>query len=626
VKRTWRRFRKWLKWTLDSYRQDIEHFVRGTRQSLRELRHGIRNSIPFLRKRSHSRAASQTGSPAPGRPRSRRMKSWLVRNGRYYRFLIAGALGALRRAGKRTWRRLTFAKSARPNVPVVPPRPAEKPLKRIWRFVRHLPRNAYYSVVGLGRLTRTAITATYRGFRYWLRHGNGYTFLRGVPALLVCAAVVWALMIPYFNRTSRIVGYLERLDQAVRQGDMEEAQLCAERLVNDTRGNPFYRFAYASILAERGDHARAVATMRDLAPINSPGYGPAQLWLAQLLLTQKNPSSDALKEIETRLLLATRDESCSKAAEALLIRFYCGAGSLDRAEGHIASAGEDAAAPQLTLALAFAARGEREKAVKHATVARDYFRDICAKDPHNAEARLEWAQAVTLLGDFNGAIQILDDGYRRTGALGYRTSLGRILFGLAQYMGGHPNQFVQRVSMLARAIEYDDGNPLYIRSFLDILPLDRPNAPGLRNELDAAIALKQAPMMLQLFLAIDSSLKKNDVDAQNRFAAARSINPESARIMNNMAWTMANTKPERLSLALTLANTAVAQMPEQLRFLDTRGQILAKLERWEEAMNDLKRAATVLPDNQDLKEVMARVSTHLKEPQNEPERVESSRK
>ncbi|CAN5524953.1 hypothetical protein BH10PLA2_BH10PLA2_22040 [soil metagenome] len=626
MKRTWRRFRKWLKWTLDSYRQDIEHFVRGTRESLRGLRHSLRNAIPFLRKRSQSPVAVPTSKPGFVRSRYRRLKTSVARYTRYYRFLIAKSFGAIRHAGRRAWRKLTVSKPAQAVVPVVPPRPAEKPLKRIWRFVKRLPRNTYYSIVGTGRLTRRATYATYRGLRYWLRHGNGYTFLRGVPALLVCCAVIWALMLPYFHRTSRMVRYLERLDRAVRAGDMEEAQLCAERLINDTRGNPFYRFAYASILAERGEHARAVAAMRELAPLSSTGYGPAQLWLAQLLLTQKNPSSDALKEIETRLLLATRDESCSKAAEALLIRYYCGAGSLDRAEGHIFGAGIDAAAPQLTLALAFAARGDREKAVKHATVARDYFRELCAREPQNAEARLEWAQAVTLLGDFNGAILILDDGYRITGAPGYKTSLGRIFFGLAQYLGGHPNQFVQRVSLLARAVEYDDGNPLYIRSFLDILPMDRPNATDLRNELDAAIALQQAPMMLQLFLAVDSSLKKNDLDATRRFAAARSINPECARIMNNMAWTMANTKPERLSLALTLANTAIAQMPQQLRFLDTRGQILAKLERWEEAMSDLKRAAVVLPDNKDLQEVMARVSSHLKEAQKEPDKVQSSRK
>ena len=92
-----------------------------------------------------------------------------------------------------------------------------------------------------------------------------------------------------------------------------------------------------------------------------------------------------------------------------------------------------------------------------------------------------------------------------------------------------------------------------------------------------------------------------------------------------MAWTMANTKPEKLALALGLAGTAVAQAPEQLRFLDTRGQILEKLERWQDANADLQKAAQAMPDSKELQAALVRVSAHLVNQSKEPKTRSSAK-
>ena len=616
MKRNWRRFKKWVGWTIKSYRAEVGHFFKSLRRGFRDLRRGVRNAIPFLRN-----ASSSSAPPQSARQRQTRLRDrirLLRKTGaftlRYYWSQTSKFFASIGHSVRRVWKRFTrprAVQNAQVVAPAIPARPREKLVKRAGRAVRRLPRDVVRWARGSLALGAWLIRSSWKGFRRWLRHGTGYNFLRGVPALVVCGLALGALLLPYFHRTPRLARYAERLEWAVRHHDLDEALLCAERLINDTRGNTFYRFAYASLLAEKGEKARALAAMHELAPREGAGYGPAHLWLTQMLLTQKNPSPAVLKEIEYRLLQATHDEISARAAEALLIRYYCGTGNLAQAEGHVIGSGSEISGSQLSLALMFAARGDRERAIRHATAARDYFSELCAKQPDLAEARLEWAQAVTLLGDFNGAIAILDEGYRQTKGQGFRTNLARMFFTFAQFQGANPEQFVQRTGLLARAVEFDDSNPMYMRGLLDILPMNRLRAQDWRVGLDKAIEQNLSPMVLQIFLATDCFLNKDSSEAARRYAAARAANPECPRVLNNMAWTMANTKPERLSLALQLINEAISQSPDQIRFLDTRGQILAKLGHWEEAMKDLKLAAKVLPDNKDLQEAMARVSGHL---------------
>ncbi|HEV8058955.1 MAG TPA: hypothetical protein VGP68_03735 [Gemmataceae bacterium] len=531
----------------------------------------------------------------------------------------SGALGSARKALRRIRRRLLKPRKPASALPVaLPARAADRPLKRLGRTVRRLPRTTFRWSWSCLLLARRTARRGWRGFRAWLRFGHGYTFVRGFPALLACALVVWALLMPGFNKAGPIGQYAERFDAAVQRNDIVEAELCAERLVRDSKGNSLYLFAYAIILADKGEGSRALAIMNKLAPADAPGYGPAQLWTANRLLARKDPSPETLKEVEKRLIWASRDESSAPAAHALMIRYYVGMGKLDKAEDQIGSSGGSAPGAHLDVALAFAVRGNKEKAQKHAAEAREYYRNATKNQPENAEARLEWAKSAALLGDFPGAVAILEEGYQLTHAQGYRTTLSRLYFGWSTYLIGDRSRFVDRMELLAKSVEYDDSNPMVLRAFLDIPPLDRPDAKDLRAAIDQSIAKKISPAILQIFLGVDSLMNKDAEEAKRRFDLAQVADPASPRILNNMAWTLANTKPNRLTLALELVGIAVAQAPDQIRFLDTRGQVLAKLERWQEAMPDLQRAVEVLPENKDLQDAMARVSTHLQQKANEP--------
>jgi Flp pilus assembly protein TadD len=65
-------------------------------------------------------------------------------------------------------------------------------------------------------------------------------------------------------------------------------------------------------------------------------------------------------------------------------------------------------------------------------------------------------------------------------------------------------------------------------------------------------------------------------DARKRYQAAMQVEPRAAVAANNLAWMDANTEGANLDVALQLAQTAKAQLPNQHEVDDTLGWIYYK--------------------------------------------------
>jgi hypothetical protein len=64
-----------------------------------------------------------------------------------------------------------------------------------------------------------------------------------------------------------------------------------------------------------------------------------------------------------------------------------------------------------------------------------------------------------------------------------------------------------------------------------------------------------------------------------------------------LAWHLSQMKPPNLPRALGLIDVVVKRWPAISSCRDTRGQILAKMERWDEALVDLEAALPAMPQN-----------------------------
>jgi tetratricopeptide (TPR) repeat protein len=114
------------------------------------------------------------------------------------------------------------------------------------------------------------------------------------------------------------------------------------------------------------------------------------------------------------------------------------------------------------------------------------------------------------------------------------------------------------------------------------------------KEYDAILAKDPKAIQAYMLLGIIQESKKEYAKAQGRYEAALRLNPKFAPAANNLAW-MLSEQEGNLDVALSHAQTAREQRPEQPQFADTLGWIYYKKHAYLLAVNLLKEAAEKLP-------------------------------
>jgi thioredoxin-like negative regulator of GroEL len=88
--------------------------------------------------------------------------------------------------------------------------------------------------------------------------------------------------------------------------DYKTVSVCYARLLQAQPHNQEIAFNLAQALQATGQAESAQSLMVKLASADSGGYLPAQLWLAQQVLTQANPSSKSIDAAAARLTAAAK--------------------------------------------------------------------------------------------------------------------------------------------------------------------------------------------------------------------------------------------------------------------------------------------------------------------------------
>jgi predicted Zn-dependent protease len=92
------------------------------------------------------------------------------------------------------------------------------------------------------------------------------------------------------------------------------------------------------------------------------------------------------------------------------------------------------------------------------------------------------------------------------------------------------------------------------------------------------------------------------------------MSPQTPILANNLAWVTAFGPSPNLEKALATIEPVVRSWPDDPRFRGTRGQILASLGRWKEALPDLQAALKAYGDRPDLNLALATTYDHLDAP------------
>jgi tetratricopeptide (TPR) repeat protein len=292
--------------------------------------------------------------------------------------------------------------------------------------------------------------------------------------------------------------------------------------------------------------------------------------------------------------------------------------------------------------------GRHELADMHAKQARDYFRALAQAEVDNLTARRLWAESEVLIGDFPQAVNVLVQGLQLSKAPMFRQSLANV-FGLWSDVlaDGSTTKFGNRVALIEQGLSYDPANDGLLQrllaltrppraevistlgvsligfgaSSLELAPLvDCPTLIFLQAQndprqaravLQQLLARGEAPATVHLALGLDAWEQGKVTDARRHWEQAYQQDPSMALVGNNLAWVLATQEPTDLPRALQMIDSVLARAPNEPAYHGTRGQILLRMKRWQDALKELVVFLKASPDNPETHAALAEAYAQL---------------
>lgn len=155
------------------------------------------------------------------------------------------------------------------------------------------------------------------------------------------------------------------------------------------------------------------------------------------------------------------------------------------------------------------------------------------------------------------------------------------------------NDFPRALEAADRAVRWSPDNPeaLLLRSFVRLANDD---AQGSLTDIDRAVALSpHDPRPRRFRQEIYHRLGKHREAAAGAGEMLKNAQGDPAQLLNSRAYSRAQGDFE-LEEALVDINKALASAPDNAAYLDTRGFVLLKLGKLEEAMTDFQKAIDLI--------------------------------
>lgn len=147
-----------------------------------------------------------------------------------------------------------------------------------------------------------------------------------LPALLTIVVVLLLGIAAWAQRSDAIeTRYQHDAEAAISASDFGTARVCYERLLQRSPSDPALLLGLAKSLQGLGQPTDAIQLLNRLAPIDASGYAPAQLFVAQQILSASTDSK-SLKLAETHARRAVEADPANGEARSLLDRIYANTG------------------------------------------------------------------------------------------------------------------------------------------------------------------------------------------------------------------------------------------------------------------------------------------------------------
>jgi tetratricopeptide (TPR) repeat protein len=270
--------------------------------------------------------------------------------------------------------------------------------------------------------------------------------------------------------------------------------------------------------------------------------------------------------------------------------------------------------PELYLQLAEVQlrRQDNVRFQRAAKQALDYFQTRVAADPKDVAARIAWARVCSLDGKLDEAEKILQDGLAMSDDASLRQSLTQVYLAMADRVDGNDlRELGKRLELLGKALRATPDHPEVVNRLAMFVRSSEPLADATRGQLRDLLAQGQSPATVHLLVGATAAADGRWERATLHLEQAYRLNSRLPALLDHLAWALTQGETPELERALRLADEAVKLAADQPEMRATRGRILARLQRWQEALTDLEAVLAGNDEQAELHAVLAEVYTAL---------------
>ncbi len=251
---------------------------------------------------------------------------------------------------------------------------------------------------------------------------------------------------------------------------------------------------------------------------------------------------------------------------------------------------------RLLLANAYAAKGDKEQTAKHAKELLSSYLTKAEAVEADETAILVCGQAYLLLDDYAGAVGVLRKGLNFKASQNVRAALIGVYVAWTKAIEkASPSDPAARLRLIQEGLRLAPNDVRLLQPLLDLTKQKGAEADEPRSLMERMVVEGPPSATVDLLLGMDAWQRGQPAEARVLLEQAFRLDPGASLVANNLAWMLAQATPPDLTRALALSDAAIKQLPDNPHFRDTRGQILLKLERWEDALTELKLAQRGMP-------------------------------
>ena len=481
-------------------------------------------------------------------------------------------------------------------------------LKRLWwRF--------NYNITHLGEFSRAFFAAVLKLFDQIWRTSLGRRMLYALPALAMTIVIIaFATIYLQSTRPNLAQKYEELTLNSLNDENYDVALTTSRRL--SSIGDDAPQTRYWRSLAYRGlkDTQRADLLLYSAASLDpdETSSPDAHIRVAERLFNDKPQTAQKILLAEQHLLRAWNGSPNLFETQAALATFYRLSGQHAKAIPILERIAKKRPGTNFSLMLTAELLGMKDETEFYAKASKEHFGAELEANPNNGTVRRQYAESCIRLDEFREALDCYAQGYQLAQTdeerAAYQTLLGN---SYARWAAHNDDDLVRHMQLLEEGLKIQANNPALIDQLGQLAQGDKERSKVAIDKLRDLLAKGIAKSQINLLLGIDAAQRGSYEEAQAHLDTALKLNPNMPNIANNLAWVMAQREEADHELALKLAQMAVDSNPNQVRYLDTRGQCYMRLGKYKLALADLQATLPELENDYSTNMALAEVYDKL---------------